>query len=466
MPRAARARCRCSTARAVDYAITRGARARLHDPRDVDLRAQELLLSRTCRRAIRSRSTSGRSRPAARVDVAGGGPPRPRRHHAHPPGRGRRQVAARGVSPTPIASSYVDFNRSGVPLIEIVTEPDLRSAADAAAFFEPPARASSSRSASTTATWRRAACAATPTSRCGPAGADDARHEGRGQEPQLVPLPRRRRSSTRSSGRSTCSSDGGRVVQETRLWDAAAGRTVSMRSKEEAHDYRYFPEPDLPPLVVDAGAGRRDPRRRCPSCPTRGAGGSSPTYGLPDYDAAQLTQSRGARRLLRGDRRAPARHAEGGEQLDHGRAARDAERARRRRSTRVAGRRPSALAGLIALVEQGTISGVDRQGRVREDVRHRAARPTTIVARRGAGADRRRVAARRARSRDVLAAERRRRRAVPRRARPTTFGFLVGQVMKAAGGKANPKRVNELLKQRAAERDTAAVVILQVRSLT
>src|SRR5499427_10700378 len=46
--------------------------------------------------------------------------------------------------------------------------------------------------------------------------------------------------------------DGGRVVQETRLWDSAAGRTVSMRSKEEAHDYRYFPEPDLPPVVVDA----------------------------------------------------------------------------------------------------------------------------------------------------------------------------------------------------------------------
>src|SRR5262252_1668731 len=46
--------------------------------------------------------------------------------------------------------------------------------------------------------------------------------------------------------------DGGRVVQETRLWDSAAGRTISMRSKEEAHDYRYFPDPDLPPVVVDS----------------------------------------------------------------------------------------------------------------------------------------------------------------------------------------------------------------------
>ena len=60
---------------------------------------------------------------------------------------------------------------------------------------------------------------------------------------------------------------GGRVVQETRLFDAAQGKTYSMRSKEEAHDYRYFPEPDLPPLVVDATRGARRSRAALPELP-------------------------------------------------------------------------------------------------------------------------------------------------------------------------------------------------------
>ena len=65
-----------------------------------------------------------------------------------------------------------------------------------------------------------------------------------------------------------------------------------MRSKEEAHDYRYFPEPDLPPLQLEPRLDRGDPRARCPSCRTRGAAASSTQYALPDYDAGVLTQSR------------------------------------------------------------------------------------------------------------------------------------------------------------------------------
>ena len=110
-------------------------------------------------------------------------------------------------------------------------------------------------------------------------------------------------------------------MQETRLWDAAAGRTVSMRSKEEAHDYRYFPEPDLPPLVVDAGAGRRRSARRCRSCPTRaGAALRRARTGCREYDAgAADAVARGSADYFEAAV-ARRRAAEGGEQLDDGRA--------------------------------------------------------------------------------------------------------------------------------------------------
>ena len=270
-------------------------------------------------------------------------------------------------------TTYVDFNRSGVPLIEIVTEPDLRSAADAAEFFEPAARRSSCGSASTTATWKRAACAATPTSRCGRAGATTL-----GTKAEVKNLNSFRYLQKALEYEIERQIDvlerGGRVVQETRLWDAAAGARVSMRSKEEAHDYRYFPEPDLPPLVVDAARIDGDRARRCRSCPTRAAGGSSRSTRCPSTTPAQLTQSRGARRLLRGDRRGAGATPKAASNWIMGelRAAEGARR-RHRRSRRVT---PAALAGLIALVDAGHDQQLDRQGRVREDVRHRAARPT------------------------------------------------------------------------------------------
>src|SRR6185503_16930262 len=79
---------------------------------------------------------------------------------------------------------------------------------------------------------------------------------------------------------------GGRVVQETRLWDSATGRTNSMRSKEEAHDYRYFPEPDLPPLVVDEARIARV-RSTMPELPAARRRRFVEQHALPEYDAAQ-----------------------------------------------------------------------------------------------------------------------------------------------------------------------------------
>ena len=85
---------------------------------------------------------------------------------------------------------------------------------------------------------------------------------------------------------------GGRVVQETRLFDSGSGRTHSMRSKEEAHDYRYFPEPDLPPLVVDEARIARV-RASMPELPAARRQRFVEQYAIPDYDAGVLTQSAG-----------------------------------------------------------------------------------------------------------------------------------------------------------------------------
>ena len=93
------------------------------------------------------------------------------------------------------------------------------------------------------------------------------------------------------------------LVQETRLWDADREETRSMRSKEYAHDYRYFPEPDLLPLVVDRRLGRRGPRARCPSCRPRAARASSRELRPVAVRRRRADAAEGRRRLLRGRRR-------------------------------------------------------------------------------------------------------------------------------------------------------------------
>lgn len=85
--------------------------------------------------------------------------------------------------------------------------------------------------------------------------------------------------------------DGGKVVQETRLWDPAKGVSVSMRGKEEAHDYRYFPDPDLLPLVIDEG-WVEEIRSTLPELPDAKKARFIQDYGLPSYDAGVLTSSR------------------------------------------------------------------------------------------------------------------------------------------------------------------------------
>jgi aspartyl-tRNA(Asn)/glutamyl-tRNA(Gln) amidotransferase subunit B len=334
--------------------------------------------------------------------------------------------------------TYVDYNRSGVPLVEIVSEPDMRSAAEAAEFFS---------ALRDTLVWigvndgnmeeGSLRCDANVSVR--PAGqaafgtkvevknVNSFRHLEKAIDYEIA-----RQGDLLAAG--------GRVHQETRLWDTASGRTHAMRSKEEAHDYRYFPEPDLPPLVV-AAARVEAVRRSMPELPDARRARFVGEYGIPAYDAGVLTGSSGLADYYEAVVRAgaPAKAASNwimGELL----------RTLNERDTPIETTPlpAAALAGLITLVENGTISStVGKSVFVTMYDSGRSA--AEIVAAEGLAQNSDEEA--------LLAAVRRVMQEHPdavaqvRAGRTNTFGFLVGQVMKSSGGKANPKLVNGLLRR-------------------
>jgi aspartyl-tRNA(Asn)/glutamyl-tRNA(Gln) amidotransferase subunit B len=333
--------------------------------------------------------------------------------------------------------TYLDYNRSGVPLIEIVSEPDMRSAAEAAMFFETLRQI---------LVWL---------------GVND----GNMDEGSLrcdANVSVRRRGETQLGTKAEVKNvnsfrylekaidyeigrqidvieHGGRVVQETRLFDAAQGKTNSMRSKEEAHDYRYFPDPDLPALVVDAS--RRDRIvSMLPELPEARRRRFIDQYALPEYDAALLTQTRGVADYFEATARQSG-NAKAASNWVMGEVLRNMKE----RSIEIGAVpiSPAALAGLIAIVDRGTISSTVAKdvfatmyetGRLAADIvaadglaqisdtsslepivqRVIAAHPD-IIAEIRAGKDRK-------------------------------FQFLVGQVMKETRGKGDPKIITDLMK--------------------
>jgi aspartyl-tRNA(Asn)/glutamyl-tRNA(Gln) amidotransferase subunit B len=332
--------------------------------------------------------------------------------------------------------AYVDYNRSGVPLIEIVSEPDMRSAAQAAQFFSQLREI---------LVWLGVndgnmeegslRCDANVSVR--PHGQAEF---GTKAEVKNVNSFRylQRAIEYEIERQIDVLASGGTVRQETRLWDSSTNSTHSMRSKEEAHDYRYFPEPDLPPLVVDEA---RVERIRASMPETAGARRRRfvAGYGLPEYDAGVLTQS---------PELADYFEAVAGAVVNPKLASNwvmgELLRTLNDRGLDVAAApvRPPALAGLIGLVEQGTISGsIAKDVFIRMFDTGRAA--DEIVAAEGLAqiGDEDAVLAI---VREVIAEN-----AGPvaeyRAGKQKTFGFLVGQVMKRSGGKANPPLVNKVL---------------------
>ncbi|HTM24682.1 MAG TPA: Asp-tRNA(Asn)/Glu-tRNA(Gln) amidotransferase subunit GatB [Vicinamibacterales bacterium] len=339
-------------------------------------------------------------------------------------------------------STSLDFNRSGVPLIEIVTRPDLRSAADAAEAFsrvrEILVAVGVNDGNMEEGSLR---CDANVSVR--PEGEsafgvktevknlNSFRHVHRALEFEIERHVQARR-------------DGVPLVQETRLWDPAAGRTTVMRTKEEADDYRYFPEPDLPLLALSA-AWIEEVRRALPELPEARRRRFVAAYHLPEYDAGVLTQSMALAEYF--ERVAAAsRNPKAASNWVMG------ELTRKMNESRTEIDRvpmpPDALAELIGLIDSGAITGPVAK-EVFEKMYASGRRAAEIVQSEGLGRIDDEAAIDRI-VRDVLdghAAT----VAEYRAGKTKTFGFLVGQVMKATAGKADPARVNESVRRVLAE---------------
>lgn len=340
------------------------------------------------------------------------------------------------------ATSNVDYNRTGVPLLEIVSEPDLRSAEEARAYMEKI----------------KAIMEYINVSNC-------RMEEGNLRADINVSL---RPAGTKELGTRTemkninsfknledainyeierqqeVLEDGGHVVQETRTFDPARGITLSMRSKENAHDYRYMPEPDLPPIVTSEETIEKY-RSELPELPDARRARLEKEYGLSDYDAGIITSSRAmaeyfdavvatgadpklAANWIMGDL-AKNLNEDG---IDITKSPVSAER----------------LGKMIGLIMKDTISGkiakkVFKEMWTNEDDPEKIVKDKGLVQITDTGAIEAAV--------DAAIAANPKAVAEYKGGKKKAIGALVGQVMKATRGKANPQMVNKMLAEKLAD---------------
>ena len=337
------------------------------------------------------------------------------------------------LSPT---ESHVDLNRSGVALMEIVSKPDMRSAEEARAYVSK-LRTILRYIGSCDGNMEQGSLRADVNvsvrkpgeklgTRCEIKNVNSIRFIG-----QAIEVEARRQIGILE--------DGGVIAQETRLFDPGKGETRSMRSKEEAHDYRYFPDPDLLPLEFDQ-AYVDGLKAQLPELPDAKRARFIEQYGLPPYDAGVLVMERVSADFF--------------EQTAKGR---DAKLAANWVINELFGRlnkegldvaqspvSAAALGAIVDLISSNVISGKIAKD-LFEIVWSEGGDPAEIVAARGMKqvTD---TSAIEAAVDAVIAANPD--KVEQAKAKPTMLGWFVGQVMKETGGKANPQAVNDLLKRK------------------
>jgi len=339
-------------------------------------------------------------------------------------------------------SSYVDLNRAGVPLIEIVSEPDMRSPEEGVGYL------------------RRLHEILVYLEIC-----DGNMEEGsfrcdanislrpKGEEKFGIRAELKNMNSFRNVQRALeyeikrqqyVLESGGEVMQETRLWDDSQGVTHPMRSKEEAHDYRYFPDPDLVPLVISE-EWIEEVRKTIPELPLRKRGRFVKEYDIPPYDAGVLTASRDLadfyeEAVKHSGKPKIASNWIMGDILGH---LKDDKK-----DIKDSPVTPEALAKMINFIEDGTISGKIAK-EVFEEMWKTGKQPKEIIEEKGlvqitdTGALETAIG-------EILEANPAQLEQY-KQGKGKVFGYFVGQVMKVTKGKANPKLVNEILRKKLSE---------------
>jgi len=334
--------------------------------------------------------------------------------------------------------SYIDLNRSGVPLIEIVSEPDLRTPEEAYEYLTRLKTLMLYLDVSDCNMEEGSLrCDANVSVR--PSGVTEL---GTKTEVKNVNSFRfLQKALAYEIGRQTEVLENGRTItQETRLWDSKEQRTYGMRSKEFAHDYRYFPEPDLLPLVISE-SWKEEVRRTLPELPEARKQRFVRQYALSDYDAAQLTSSK-----VLGNYFEQAAEASGAPKLVANWILSELLYLLKEASKDLTDSPVTAtnLAELLALINKGTVSG--KMGKdILAEMFSSGMSATEVMADKGLeqinDADQLTALAREVMSKNPTQVE------LYRKGKAATLGWFVGQMMKASRGQANPQLVQEVLKR-------------------
>ncbi|HIC91234.1 MAG TPA: Asp-tRNA(Asn)/Glu-tRNA(Gln) amidotransferase subunit GatB [Syntrophaceae bacterium] len=335
--------------------------------------------------------------------------------------------------------SYVDFNRTGIPLIEIVSEPDMRTPEEASAYLKKlrdilryleicdgdMEKGSFRCDANISIRRRDSSIFGTKTEL---KNMNSFKHVQRALEYEI-------------KRQTDILEEGGEVIQETRLWDAHQGITVSMRGKEEAHDYRYFPDPDLVPIIIDP-QWIESVRKTLPELPDAKRERFITQYGIPEYDAGVLTSSKSLANYFEACVK----------EFPHPKTVSNWIMAELMRELKKDERdieecpvTPTHLTNMLKMIDEGIISGKIAKT-VFEEMYRTGKDAGAIVKEKGLiqvtdkGIIQRYIE-------DVINENPEQVEAY-KQGKEKLFGFFIGEVMKKSKGKANPKLVNEILKKR------------------